>query len=239
GRARPDRHEAVRDGPQAADLLGLVRSADRALDEEHVERPGRPPRCRLGELDEVDPLSDREQLVLEVEQGQLAAVARGELHDPDPGSTGGRRPRTSTTGCDRRAGVHQSPSRPNAKPRSSTENTGPSRHTKNGPSWQCPQVPTPHAMFRSSVSHVAAGSTPSLASVAAAACIIRSGPHTKAVTREPSQVARSNSWVTMPTRPSHSGPARSTISATSRSARPASAFISATKSRSRGVRAPR
>jgi len=49
----------VRDGPQAADLLGLVRSADRALDEEHVERPGRPPRCRLGELDEVVRISDR------------------------------------------------------------------------------------------------------------------------------------------------------------------------------------
>ncbi len=51
------------------------------------------------------------------------------------------------------------------------------------------------------------------------ACIIRSGPQMNATALRPSQVARSNSWVTIPTRPSQSGPARSTVSLSSMSAR--------------------
>ena len=49
------------------------------------------------------------------------------------------------------------------------------------------------------------------------ACIIRSGPQMNATALRPSHVARSNSWVTIPTRPSQSGPARSTVSPTSMS----------------------
>ena len=46
-------------------------------------------RGRLGELDEVDAIGDGEQLVLEVEERQLAAVARRELDDADARSTRG------------------------------------------------------------------------------------------------------------------------------------------------------
>ena len=44
------------------------------------------------------------------------------------------------------------------------------------------------------------------------ACIIRSGPQTKPTAFEPSQVAWSKRWVTIPTRPSHEGSPRSTVS---------------------------
>ena len=56
------------------------------------------------------------------------------------------------------------------------------------------------------------GSMPRSWSTSTVACIIRSGPQMKATAFAPSQVARSNTWVTTPTRPSHSGPARSTVS---------------------------
>ena len=56
------------------------------------------------------------------------------------------------------------------------------------------------------------------AATSTVACIIRSGPQMKATAFAAiASLARSNSWVTTPTRPSHSGPARSTICATSMS----------------------
>ena len=143
---------SVRHGAQPDDLLGLLRRADRALDEEDVERAGRAARGRLGELDDVEPLGDREQLVLEVEEGQLAAVARGELDDADPRPAwrlGARRRRACRT-----ASPSAGPPGRTRSPSSATEKTGPSRQTKNGPSWQWPHSPTPQAMFRSSVSQV-------------------------------------------------------------------------------------
>ena len=83
GRAGADRDERRRLAAQAEQLLELLVRADRALDEEDVERSGRAARGRLREFDDVEPLGDREQVVLEVEDGQLAAVARGELDDTD------------------------------------------------------------------------------------------------------------------------------------------------------------
>ena len=240
GRARTDRDEACVVRAQADDLLGLLRRADRALDEQHVERAGRAARRRLGELDDVEALGDREQLVLEVEEGQLAAVARGELDDADPRPVGRRARGSRRGGPDGR--VHHSPSRPKAVPSSATENTGPSRQTKNGPSWQWPHVPDAarHVPLERQP-RAARGSTPRPTEhVATVACIIRSGPQMNAVRASavPGGAGRT-AGSRSPTRPSHSGPARSTVSATSRSAAAGEAAISATNSRSRGVRAPR
>ena len=93
-RAGTDGHQGGRLAAQAEQLLELLLGADRALDEQDVERAGRAARGRLGKLDDVEPLGDREELVLEVEDGQLAAVARGELDDADAraGAAADRRP---------------------------------------------------------------------------------------------------------------------------------------------------
>ena len=57
--------------------------ADGALDEDDVVRPGGAMVRRLGELDKIEPPEDVEQVVLEVEQRQLAPVAGRHLHDPE------------------------------------------------------------------------------------------------------------------------------------------------------------
>ena len=74
--------------PQAGDLDGLLGRRDRALDEEDVERAGGAARGRLGELDDLEALGDLEEVVLDVEDRELAAVARGELDDPERGGAG-------------------------------------------------------------------------------------------------------------------------------------------------------
>ena len=87
-------------GAQAEQLLELLVRADRALDEEDVERSGRAARGRLGELDDVEPLGDREQVVLEVEDVSWQPSHEANLTTP----TRGRR------GAARRAGRrHQGP----------------------------------------------------------------------------------------------------------------------------------
>lgn len=80
------------DGDQEPRLLAqfpdpgqVLRRADRPLDEQDVERPDGAGGRGLGELDDVELLADGEQLVFEIEQLQLAAVTRCELHDPDTG----------------------------------------------------------------------------------------------------------------------------------------------------------
>ena len=62
------------DGDQDAGLLAqlldgvdVLRRADRALDEDDVVRAGRAARRGLGELDDVEPGDDLQQLVFEVE----------------------------------------------------------------------------------------------------------------------------------------------------------------------------
>ena len=81
--AGTDRHEQRRLAPQLLDLLRLVRGAHRALDQQDVVRAGRSERARLGELHDLEPVRERQQLVLEVEERELAAVTRGHLHDAD------------------------------------------------------------------------------------------------------------------------------------------------------------
>src|SRR4029079_5951149 len=115
------------------------------FDQQDVERSRRSPRRGLWKLDDVEPLTDREEVVLEVQKGQLAPVARRELDDPDA------RPARRRAATGRR---HQSPSVVNVGPSSARLNTGPSRQTKKRPSWQWPHSPTPQVMFRSSVTQV-------------------------------------------------------------------------------------
>ena len=81
GRAGADRDERLRGAPDLLDPLGVVRRRDRALDEREVVRPVRHRARRLAEVGDVDRAGERQQLVLEVEQRELAAVAGGELPD--------------------------------------------------------------------------------------------------------------------------------------------------------------
>jgi hypothetical protein len=75
GRARADRDQRLGLRTDLADPLGVVRRRDRALDQRQVERPGCGVRRRLGEVRDVDRAGDRQQLVLAVEQAELAAIA--------------------------------------------------------------------------------------------------------------------------------------------------------------------
>src|SRR6185369_9036321 len=205
GRAGADRDEGLRHRAQADDLDRLLWRRDGALDEQDVERSGGAFRGGFRELCELEPIRERQQVVLEVEDRQLAAVARGELDDADPralrlvGAAGARGDGLLREG-------HHNPSRRRSGPSSAIEKTGPSRHTNRLPSWQWPHSPTPHSMRRSRVSHRCSDGTPRSPNASAVAVIIRSGPHTKAVVLEPSISGRGkgNSWVTIPTRPSHS-----------------------------------
>ncbi len=119
-----------------------------ALDEEHVVRPGGPDRAGLGELDDLEPAGERQQLVLEVEERELAPVAGRHLDDADaetrPGGDGG----------------HQMPSLPKTPPSWASEKTGPSLQTKRPPVWQWPHSPMPHSMCRSSVTKIRSGGSP-------------------------------------------------------------------------------
>ena len=83
GRARADGDQGGRLAAQADDFVDLLGRADRALHEKHVEWALRPARRGLRELDDIEAFSDRQQLILEVEQRQLAAVAGGELDYSD------------------------------------------------------------------------------------------------------------------------------------------------------------
>src|SRR5690349_18095554 len=189
GRAGPDGDERPCSGAERHDLGGLLLGAHGALDEEDVVGAVRAGRPRLGELDDVEAAEDREQLVLEVQEGQLASVAGRELHHPDARPGGG---------------VHHRPSRPKRSPSSETAKTGPSRQMKKGPIWQWPHRPMPHSMWRSSETNVRSGWMPPARRAATVASIIRSGPTTKAAAGRSRQSRWSRSWVTIPTRPSHS-----------------------------------
>ena len=101
-RAGADGHQVPGDRPHLPDALDVVRRRHRALDEGQVEgpRPSRP--ARLEEVGDLDGAGHRQQLVLAVEQGELAAVARGELPDRQGGAARCRprqRPRTASSGA--------------------------------------------------------------------------------------------------------------------------------------------
>ena len=64
-----------------ADPLGVVGGGDRALDQADVVGPGDLLRPGLQEVGDLDGVGHGQQLVLRVQQGELAAVARGKLED--------------------------------------------------------------------------------------------------------------------------------------------------------------
>jgi hypothetical protein len=81
GRARPDRDEQRDCARISLDALGVVLGGDRPLDERHVVGSRDHRRGRLREVRDPTRSGDGQQLVLAVEQAELAAVARRELPD--------------------------------------------------------------------------------------------------------------------------------------------------------------
>ena len=124
-----------------------------------------------------------EQLVLAVEQRELAAVARRELPHREL-----------------RLAAHSSSPRAAARSRRSGS-TGPSRQIRVGPNWQWPQCATAQRMFRSIETKILLRSTPASTSVCAVTRIITSGPQTNAYVPEDPTAARGMSFVTTPTDP--------------------------------------
>src|SRR5829696_6098743 len=197
GRAGPDRHQPARLRPHLSDPLGVIGGGDRALDQREVVGALHLAAGRLQEVGDLDLVGQRDQLALEVEQGELAAIAGGELPDRQLGALV----------------IHSSltPSRVPIRP---TGKTGPSLQTKRWASWQCPQWPTAHFMLRSSETWMLSSGTPRSWSAVETKRIITSGPQTIAVVRAPSNPASGISEVTSPTRPSQSPGALSTVVAT-------------------------
>ena len=76
GRAGADRDERLRHAAHLLDPLRVVRRRHRAFHDREVVRPLHLGAGRLGEGGDLHLAGDREQLVLAVEQGELAAVAR-------------------------------------------------------------------------------------------------------------------------------------------------------------------
>ena len=64
-----------------ADPLGVVRGRDRAFDQADVVGPGDLLRPGFEEVGDLDGLGHGQQLVLRIQQRELAAVARGKLED--------------------------------------------------------------------------------------------------------------------------------------------------------------
>ena len=84
-----------------------------------------------------------------------------------------------------------------------------------GPSWQWPQKPAAHFMFRSIDTKMRPSGIPARASGRTENRIIASGPQMNANVDPGSRTASAISSVTTPTRPFQSDPARSTITCTS------------------------
>ena len=79
--ARPDRDQRARCGAHLLDAFGVPGGGDRALHEADVVGPLHHRARGLREVGDLHPVGHREQVVLAVEQGELAAVAGGELPD--------------------------------------------------------------------------------------------------------------------------------------------------------------
>jgi len=87
-RARANRHESLRLRPDLLDPLRVVRRRHRPLDQGEVVGALEDRARSLSEVADVDRARDREELVLAVEDRELAAVARGELEDAQTGLAG-------------------------------------------------------------------------------------------------------------------------------------------------------
>src|SRR3990172_547357 len=81
GGAGPDRDQPARLLAHLLDAGGVVGGGDRALDERDVVRAFHHLARSLEEVRDLELARDREQLLLAVEERQLAAVAGGELED--------------------------------------------------------------------------------------------------------------------------------------------------------------
>ena len=150
-RARPDRHEEARLLAHLLDALGVVRRGDRALDEGEVVGALLHLARGLEEVRDLDLADDGEELVLAVEERELAAVAGGELED------GETRPRHLTPpACRRTAGSGRS----GRRGRPCTRRTG---RTGSGRTR-----PTAHFMFRSIETKTLESGTPRCCSPRAA-----------------------------------------------------------------------
>ena len=121
--ANGDQHAAV--GTDLLDAFEVIRRRHAAFDEGNVhfgiriERPG------FGEMHQIDPFGQREQILAEIEQGKLAAIAGAEFVN-----------RYTWPGGVNFRGAHQIPrcaSKVFTWPQS---NTGPSRQTNAPPNWQ-------------------------------------------------------------------------------------------------------
>jgi hypothetical protein len=91
GGAGADRHQVPGDPTDLLDPLGIVRRRHRALDERDVVGTIDDRRGGFQEVGDLDGARHLEQLVLAVEQGELAAVTGGELPDRELGRRGARR----------------------------------------------------------------------------------------------------------------------------------------------------
>ena len=79
GGAGADGNQAARGSSHLEDALGGFGRGDRTLDQRHVVRPGLRRSRHLAEVDNPNSFRQGEQLVLTIEQAQLAPIARGEL----------------------------------------------------------------------------------------------------------------------------------------------------------------
>ena len=81
GGAGADRHQPARLAPDLLDPLGVVGRRDRALDQRQIVGPPDLGAGRFHEIGDLDRAREGQQLVLAVEQAELAAIAGGELPD--------------------------------------------------------------------------------------------------------------------------------------------------------------
>ncbi len=186
--------------PHLLDALDVLGGGDRALDQGHVVGAGHRGAGRLEEVGDLQLLGHGEQLVLAVQQRELAAVAAGELPHGERRLGGAHRCLTRISGSTVGHG-----------------STGPSLQTNAGPSWQCPQWPMAQCMLRSRDTKIWSRGTPRAAAAWAVNRIMTSGPHTYAVVCSGSTGAGSISLVTTPTLPRQLGGAVSTVTSTSMS----------------------
>ena len=216
--AGADRHQGR---GLAAQLDDLVAPALAVLIEPSTSRTSYGPSERRDVASGNSTMSNRspigEQLVLEVEQRQLAAVARGELDDADARPAGGADPTGGTSQPLRRERRTELGEAEDRAVLADEEAAHLAVAAQADAALHVPLERDPRPV---------SSGMPRSKRTSTVACIIRSGPQTNASVRRP--MDRSNRWVTMPTRPDQSGPARSTVSVTSMSPRAARRPTSAT-----------
>ena len=81
GGASANRHEVLGIAADVLNSFDVCSGGDRALNEREVVGAGYPRAACFDEVGDLDPAGDRQQLVLAIQQRQLAAVARSKLPD--------------------------------------------------------------------------------------------------------------------------------------------------------------